>query len=752
MTETPHYAIMRIGKIHTRTVLDAVEYHNTRKIAARTVEGAPVPEDWTDLTGPYRDRADKILKETGATEDEGKILAVEVLVTTSPEWWVDASEARKRAWFEAQYAYAKHVFGPGLVAFTPHLDESTPHVQFIGLPLYRAVAKKPGPKPKDPEKLRKRLEEEGAGSKIWRLSHDALFGGGPVGLAKRQTEYHRFVEHLGLSRGKDTVGLGVKHIPLKHYAKLLTQMDRNLTREAREIAEEWSILKHYEDELARRHAEFKKEREAFAKEQLALYPREVELIEREEKVAAFEASLKERQAKIDKDARRVRDEARALDQREARLEERAAENERKEREIRAKQAERKAEEARLRRIETDLERREVSVAQRELDVSDKAERNSEAERDIRLQRRDLDLMRGQISVLTGVMVGRLAVELDDQGRPVIVQGEPKAEEAGASLAPWPATLRAPLRHATAMHGVRKKLAAKLLAIRSKIRLRKREAETAVAETLAKASAAETRAAMAVRDAQDTKADAAKILDAAQRAMTTSEQRQAEADNAVRVADDRVAKADRVEAAVSEKRIEKDRLDAEVSEVGRALQEVRDQVQRDKIELARLERDKATLQADKTALAGDRQRLWAEVDELKDRRHELARERTGIEMERVKLNSDRTKWDRSMRIWDEAVANEAKIEKRNGNTVIAMSGKVMPTTDVEPSVVKLMRQMLALTRAMDETEKLAASLDQQLREVAERHPEQKEVLDKERAEVRKRIHDTWASIQAGGPGR
>ncbi|MEL7684465.1 plasmid recombination protein [Citromicrobium bathyomarinum] len=748
MTEKPHYAIMRIGKIHTRAMLDKVEWHNTRKIPARTAEGAPMPEDWIEMTGPYRDRADKILEDTGATHDEGKILAVEVLVTTSPGWWVEASEEQKQAWFEAQYAYAKHIFGPGLLAFTPHLDESTPHVQFIGLPLYRAVAKKRGPKPKDPEKLRKRLEEEAAGSKIWRLSHDALFGGGPVGLAKRQTEYQEFVSHLGLCRGSDTVGRGVRHVPLKDYARLLTQEDRELKRQAGEAAKEQSMLKHYDEELARRHAEFRKDREAFAQEQLELYPREVELIEREEKVAALEASLDDQRAKIDEDARGVREQALALDQREARLNERAAENERKELEISAKQAERKEEEARLEKIKANLESREASAAKRELEVSDQAERNAEAGQGIELQRRDLDLMRGQISILTGVMTGRLTVDLDTGGRPVIAQGEPKPEEAKAALEPWPAILRAPLRRAAAMHGVRKKLAEKILAIRSKIRIRKREAEAAVAENLAKASAAETRAAKAERDAQGTRADAAKILDAAQRAMKNSEQRKTEADHALKVANERMAEADRVEAGISEQRIEKGRLDAEVSEAGRALREIREQMQQDKAALARLAYDKTALQAEKSALVGDRQRLQAEVGDLKGRRHELAQERAKIEVERAKITADRTKWDRSMRIWNEAVENEAKIEKRNGNTVIAMPGKAIPTSDVEPSVVMLVQQRQALADAMNETEELAASLDKQKREFAERHPEQKRAMDKERAEDKRRMQDAWARIESG----
>lgn len=180
MSEKPAYAILRIGKIKSLATLDAVEWHNTRQIPAGTVEGLPSPEDLVQMTGTYRERFARVLAETGATYEDGKILAVEVMVTASPQWWEKATLDEKAEWWRAQLRFANDLFGPGLIAFTPHVDESTPHAQFVGLPLYHDIVRKRGAKPTTPEAKKKRAEEEARSPKIRRLSHDRVFGGRPM--------------------------------------------------------------------------------------------------------------------------------------------------------------------------------------------------------------------------------------------------------------------------------------------------------------------------------------------------------------------------------------------------------------------------------------------------------------------------------------------------------------------------------------------------------------------------------------------
>lgn len=475
MTTKPNYAIMRIGKIRSRAVLDAVEWHNTRKGPARVVPGLGMPEDWSGRKGPYRDRADDILHELGATHDRGKILAVEVLVSTSPEWWVTATGEQKRQWWEAQYAYAEHTFGPGLVAFTPHLDESTPHAQFVGLPVYYATKKKRGAKPKDPEKLRKRLEEEAKANKVWRLSHDAIFGGGPRGLARHQTKYHKFVSHLGLERGRDTVDQGVKHIPLKHYEKLLTQMEKDLSQEALRLAEERDILDHYDRELDVKNSELKEFEKSLDRDELALFAKQEELHLREEKISCTEKRLAEDRAALDQSEKDIKDRLVAIDNRKAELSTIGYSQTVRNAELSLEKDRLAAREAALTKRESTLTAREKNTERRENSVRDAQTVNREEAARLAASEAANQTLISQISVFTGVLTGRLSMKWGVDKQPANATGDVRPGDVAAFSSKWPPVLVVALRHAEPMVSSRKRLADKM---RSMLRsLRKRRCPT-----------------------------------------------------------------------------------------------------------------------------------------------------------------------------------------------------------------------------------------------------------------------------------
>tara|TARA_Y100001933_G_scaffold76270_1_gene77587 strand:- start:399 stop:2684 length:2286 start_codon:yes stop_codon:yes gene_type:complete len=761
MTEKPNYAIMRIGKIRTRAVLDAVEWHNTRQIPAGIVEGLELPEEWTVLTGSYRDRADKILKDTGATHEQGKVLAVEVLLTASPEWWTTASKEMKRAWWKAQYAYAEHLFGPGLLAFTPHLDESTPHAQLVGLPLYHAIKKKTGPKPKDPEKLHKRLEEEAKAPKIWRLSHDAVFGGGPVGLAERQTEYHGFVAHLGLSRGKDTVGLGVKHIPLKHYANLLTQMERDLAREAEELAEQRMALEHYEKEQKESFARLAAQQNAIRQDELQLFADQENLRVREEQLASEEASLAVRQAFLKHDEDAAREAKRQLDERQTLLLESLDRQKQKERDLRTSRGRLDAREIRLDRAEASLMDRDRNVDRREQNAAAREAQNEAASDDIRLKNRDLERSLAQISILTGVMSGRLTVGWDDSAQPRITRGSLKPHETEALRVPWPPILQAPLRHAMTMANIRKALAEKLGAILTRLKARRREVssrETAVAFMEETAQVAQAEAQRATAEAAKRTESAAQVQKTADEAIKRSQEIKAEAESARQVADARIAQSERVEESVAQKRSELADLDAGVVAKKEDLVKLGNELADEKAAITQLKRIGDAIRSEHADLIANRGALEKEVEELEIKGRRLAKERADIDTKRLKLETERARWDHSVRIWSKAAEEGASVEERDGRDVIVFTNlesglpRVVNADDVDPSIMGLLRQRDFLVRAMEAAQQLADSLDEQKRLFAERNPHKKPEMEKERREGRKRVEDAWASIEAGGHGR
>ena len=751
MTEKPHYAIMRIGKIHTRTVLDAVEWHNTRRGPARVVEGLGLPEEWVDRQGAYRDRADAILEEAGATHDEGKILAVEVLVTASPEWWDTATKEQTREWWLAQYAYAKHLFGPGLLAFTPHLDESTPHAQFVGLPLYHAVKKKTGPKPRDPEDLRKRLEDEANAPKIWRLSHDAVFGGGPEGLAAHQTAYHGFVAHLGLSRGRDTVGLGIKNIPLKHYAKLLTQMDRDLRREAEELADKQQILEHYDQQLREGFENQRLQREAIAKDELELFAKQNAFDEREQRIIASEQeiatrrealcqrengilareiSLAEKKKDLERKARSHQDATERLEARRSLLDI-VAQNQR-------------SKEDSLSKREKQAESREASVSRREAQITEK-------EAVVEAKQGDVERALSQISVLTGVFSGRLAVTWDEEKQPVLTGGELKPEEQSALSAPWPQLLATALRHAMAMSTVRKGLAKKIRSLIGKLRAQRKAVEaTKVAAEASKASAMlqvqEAKNRSAIAKSKETEANRGQEL-------ATNAQEKAVTDR--RAADARIAQVNAVAAGLGKKQAELEKLDGAISANKVDLANVESAVVRAQSDLDILHSEAESLRQEKVTLAGRNAALQSEVDSLEKRTAKLAAEQAEIDTDRANLKADKKKWDWSMEVWQQAAASGATIDTtEQGEVVRVNTGQgqpvlTVPVEELDSTVVGLVRQRNALEETMAETEKLASDLDERQREVAERYPEQKEAIEADRAKDRKMVEEARARM--AGPG-
>jgi hypothetical protein len=754
MTEKPNYAIMRIGKIHTRTILDAVEWHNTRRGPARVVEGLGLPDEWVDRKGAYRDRADDILKEVGAAHDEGKILAVEVLVAASPEWWTTATEEQKREWWLAQYAYAKHLFGPGLLAFTPHLDESTPHAQFVGLPLYHAVKKKTGPKPKDPEDLRKRLEEEANAPKIWRLSHDAVFGGGPEGLAAHQTAYHGFVAHLGLCRGRDTVGLGIKNIPLKRYAELLTQMDRDLRREAEEIANERQMLEHYDQQLSEGFERQRLQREAIEKDELDLFARQNELDTREQRMLAAEQDIAAQREALAERENRIKSEECSLADRQKDMAEKVRAHEDAEERLRARHSLLDNVATNQKRKEDNLAKREGQIASREQSVSHREVQLTEKEAVVENRRADVDRTLAQVSVLTGVFTGRLAVTWDEEKQPVLKGGNAKPEEQSAFSAPWPQLLASALRHAMAMATSRKRLADKMRSMLGKLRAQRK----AVAATKTAAEAAQASAKLQVQEAENRSAIAERKLKTANEAAEVAIKAQEKADTDQRAADARIAQADAVMARLREKHAELEKLDGAISTTKLDLVVLESAITRTQSELQTLRREGQSLRDEKVTLAAENAALQSEVDGLQKRKAKLAADQARIDAERAKLDADMKKWDRSMAVWQQAAASGATIELMEQGKVIRVnagqgqSPLAAPAAELDPTVVSLVSQREALVEAMTATEQLATNLDERHRRLAERFPDQKAAIEADRTKDRRMVQEAWASIAGAGQGR
>ena len=240
------YAIIRHNKLRSLAALGAVGMHNGRLKEEGNVDGSrshlnrhidghgnklEPGRGW--LIKPVRDR----LKELDVKVRSNAVLAIEVMMTTSPDWWEEFPEgsperkARGAAWMREQVAYVKERFGAdNVVAISLHLDEKTPHVHAVVMPLVQKIDRRS--KSKEPK---------------WKLDAFGAMGGGPKGVSEIVQNYgKRMQAAFGLEPGEraaDRRGRGedVKHVPIGVHQKLL-QEERDKTAASTEHAEDMARI------------------------------------------------------------------------------------------------------------------------------------------------------------------------------------------------------------------------------------------------------------------------------------------------------------------------------------------------------------------------------------------------------------------------------------------------------------------------------------------------------------------------------
>jgi hypothetical protein len=113
------------------------------------------------------------------------VLAIEYLMTASPDFWKQASQEQQADFFAQSKKWLADKYGPDrIIAATVHRDESTPHLSAFVVPL----------------------------TKDNRLSAKEFIGDRKK-MQSDQTTYSNYVEHLGLSRGIE--GSKSRHTKIK---------------------------------------------------------------------------------------------------------------------------------------------------------------------------------------------------------------------------------------------------------------------------------------------------------------------------------------------------------------------------------------------------------------------------------------------------------------------------------------------------------------------------------------------------------
>jgi hypothetical protein len=203
--------IFRVAKIKGFGQLAAVAGHNLR--TRSTPNANPNIQNIVVKGGQNFEqiRASWEQETAGITIRKNAVIATEVLISASPEYFRPDKPKKAGHWLEdrlnkwraaTEKFIAKHF--PHAVSIVLHLDESTPHYQIIDVPVM--------------------LNQKG--KKI--LSHYGKFGGSRSTLSKWQDLAASSVKHLGIKRGlKNSTA---EHTPIQKYYSALTAPVAELPR------------------------------------------------------------------------------------------------------------------------------------------------------------------------------------------------------------------------------------------------------------------------------------------------------------------------------------------------------------------------------------------------------------------------------------------------------------------------------------------------------------------------------------------
>lgn len=120
-----NFAICRVEKRKTIAQVGRSEGHNLRELpTSHADKKAPAPKILFGAKGLTAELK-KVLPEKRRKD---AVLAFEVLLTASAEWFEGKTPKQKKEWEQANVEFLKERFGTNLMQAVLHLDEQTPHI------------------------------------------------------------------------------------------------------------------------------------------------------------------------------------------------------------------------------------------------------------------------------------------------------------------------------------------------------------------------------------------------------------------------------------------------------------------------------------------------------------------------------------------------------------------------------------------------------------------------------------------------
>jgi len=181
------YAIMRCKKLSSFGSVAAALKHCYRERETPNADTSKTPENEHYAARTTTEAMGRLRALLPTKRRKDAVLAIEYVMTASPEWWKSASQEQQQAFFQRSLKWLADKYGEqNIITATVHRDEITPHLSAFVVP----------------------LTQDG------RLSAKQFIGNKSQ-MSRDQTTFAAAVADLGLQRGVERSK--AKHVDIKQY-------------------------------------------------------------------------------------------------------------------------------------------------------------------------------------------------------------------------------------------------------------------------------------------------------------------------------------------------------------------------------------------------------------------------------------------------------------------------------------------------------------------------------------------------------
>ncbi len=192
-----NYAIMRCKKLTGMGSVASALQHCYRERETPNADADRTPENHCSVSQSADEAMGKLRELLPEKRRKDAVLAVEYVMTASPEWWNEATPRQQAEFFARSEQWLENKYGKDrVVAAVAHRDEATPHLSAFVVP----------------------LTQDG------RLSAKEFIGGRSK-MRDDQSTYAESVKKLGLERGIE--GSRATHQTVQHYYESINRGTRS---------------------------------------------------------------------------------------------------------------------------------------------------------------------------------------------------------------------------------------------------------------------------------------------------------------------------------------------------------------------------------------------------------------------------------------------------------------------------------------------------------------------------------------------